>query len=162
MKKWYLFYASVETDREVFDSLLGLQGNGQKLHHLGGEMDYPEKLHQSGGEIELPLLLLYVPWRHHVEIITKCKSLDEALFYIRKTIENGYSRSALLNVIEADYYHTSGAAITNYSDQLPLPRAKLAQESTKGNYDPGFITLPAVLSYPAALLCCCGAEGDCF
>ena len=135
---WYM----KETDREAFDSLTGLQGNGQKLHHLGGERNYPERLHQSGGEIEFPLLLSYVPWRHHIEIITKCKSLDEALFYIRKTIENGYSRSALLNVIEADYYHTSGAAITNYSDRLPLPQAQLAQEITKGNYDLGFITLP--------------------
>ena len=78
-----------------------------------------------------------------MEIITKCKSPDEALFYIKKTIENGYSRSALLNVIEADYYHTSGAAITNYSERLPLPQAQLAQEITKGNYDLGFITLPA-------------------
>lgn len=143
MKKWYLFYASAETDIEALDSLTGLQENGQKLHQLGGEINYPEKLHQSGGEIEFPPLLSYVPWRHHVEIITKCKSLDEALFYIRKTIENGYSRSALLNVIEADYYHTSGAAITNYSDRLPLPQAQLAQEITKGNYDLGFITLPA-------------------
>ena len=106
-------------------------------------MNCPEKLHQSGGKIEFPLLLSYVPWRHHIEIITKCKSLDEALFYIRKTIENGYSRSALINVVEADYYHTSGAAITNYSDRLPVPQAQLAQEITKGNYDLGFITLPA-------------------
>ena len=102
-----------------------------------------EKLQQPVGEIPFPEVFGYIPWGQHIAIITKCKSLDEALFYIRKTIENGYSRSALLNVIEADYYHTSGAAITNYRDRLPLPQAQLAQEITKGNYDLGFITLPA-------------------
>ena len=36
---------------------------------------YAEKVHQAGGEI---LELLYkVPWRHHVEIISKCKDKDE-------------------------------------------------------------------------------------
>ena len=143
MKKWYSFYASAGLEVAAINSIDELQNNSQKLHQAGGEWRHSEKLHQAGGELEFPLLFAYVPWRHHVEIITKCKSPDEALFYIKKTIENGYSRSALLNVIEADYYHTSGAAITNYSERLPLPQAQLAQEITKGNYDLGFITLPA-------------------
>lgn len=29
----------------------------------------------------------FVPWGHHVNIITKCKDLNEALFYIKQTIE---------------------------------------------------------------------------
>lgn len=65
------------------------------------------------------------------------------MFYVQKTIENSYSRNTLLNVIEADYYYTAGAAVTNFNDHLPFPQAHLAQEITKGNYDLGFITLPA-------------------
>lgn len=87
--------------------------------------------------------IVELTWEGMEMVEPKCKSVEEAVFYIRKTIENGYSRSALLNVIEADYYHTSGAAITNYSERLPLPQAQLAQEITKGNYELGFITLPA-------------------
>lgn len=34
-----------------------------------------EFLHQAGGELED--ILFQVPWRHHCEIITKCKFVDE-------------------------------------------------------------------------------------
>jgi hypothetical protein len=30
-----------------------------------------QKLHQSGAELEISAIFGYVPWRHHVEIITK-------------------------------------------------------------------------------------------
>jgi len=45
-----------------------------------------------------------VPWGHHVDIITKCKSIDEALFYVGKTIEQGLSRNSLANCIKANPY----------------------------------------------------------
>lgn len=57
-----------------------------KLRQIGAEIA-DIKLHQLGGEFPLPFAL--VPWRHHIEIITKCKSTDETLFYIGKTIEQG-------------------------------------------------------------------------
>ena len=71
------------------------------------ERESAGKLQQLVGEMPFPEAFAYIPWGQHIVIITKCESLNEVLFYIRKTIENGYSRTALLNVIEADYYHTS-------------------------------------------------------
>lgn len=81
MKQWYRFYAD----------------NGQKLHQLGGELQAADnqmakKIHQIGEEIaengkpnlagaDFPALLALIPWRHHVEIVSKCKNIDEALFY---------------------------------------------------------------------------------
>ena len=38
-------------------------------------------------------------------IITKCKDVEEALFYIEGTIREGWSRNALMNCIKADLYH---------------------------------------------------------
>lgn len=46
-----------------------------------------EKLHLVGGE--LPLLFVLVPWLHNEEIITKCNSMDEELFYVGKIIKQG-------------------------------------------------------------------------
>lgn len=115
MKKWYQFYASV--------------------------LDEP-KLQQAAGEISFPLAFSYVPWGHHILIITKCKTIEEALFYIRHTIDEGLSRNALDNCIRADMYHTSGAAVTNFPEKLPVVQGKLAQEILKGNYDLGFVSLP--------------------
>nr|WP_276728022.1 DUF1016 N-terminal domain-containing protein [Capnocytophaga granulosa] len=36
-----------------------------------------------------------MPWGHHIMIIQRCKSIQEALFYVHKTIENHWSRSVL-------------------------------------------------------------------
>ncbi len=41
---------------------------------------------------EFPAIFGFVPWRHHIEIVTKCKTIEEALFYVRKTIEESWNR----------------------------------------------------------------------
>ena len=71
-------------------------------------------------------MFAFVPWMHHVLIIQKAKSVEEALFYIRKTIEGNLSRDALDNIIRADLYHTSGMAVTNFADKLPDIQGDLA------------------------------------
>ncbi len=146
MKKWYLFYSlENQTNNPI----------SEKLHQLGEELYESDsqartKLHQLGGEIKeptydglpFPEIFAFIPWRHHVEIITKCSSIDEALYYIHRTIDEGWSRSNLLNCLKEDLYHKQGRAVSNFSEQLAPIQAQLAQEITKENYDFGFITLP--------------------
>ena len=114
MKKWFLFYVTY------------------------GRF---EKVQQAAGEFAFPSFFGLIPWMHHVLIITKCKSIEEALFYIKKTIADNLSRSALENCIRADLYHTAGAAVTNFTETLPDAQGKLAQDLLKGNYDFGFVQL---------------------
>ena len=109
-----------------------------KMHQIGAELD-EGKLHQTGGEFPLPFAL--VPWRHHVEIITKCKSVEEAIFYIGQTIEKGLSRSALINCIKANLFEHQDKIINNFSEHLPALQSKLVQEVLKENYDFGFATV---------------------
>lgn len=146
MKKWYLFYCD-NIDRGAFE----------RLHQLGGELYHSEtgvKLHQVGGEIvdeyyddfSFPSIFAFVPWRHHVEIITKCKTIDEALFYIKLTIVDGLSRTNLVHCITADLYHKQGGAVSNFPEHLPTVQAELAQAITKENYDFSFISLPRKFS----------------
>jgi predicted nuclease of restriction endonuclease-like (RecB) superfamily len=141
MKKWYLFYTQEE---EVILNQVGTELQilekqyAAKLHQVGKELSY-ENLHQTGGEFPLPFVL--VPWRHHVEIITKCKSIDEALFYVGKTIEQGLSRDALINCIKANLYEHQGKIINNFTEHLPDLQSKLVQEVLKENYDFGFATV---------------------
>ena len=142
MKQWYLFYCGFEEKLHQ----LGGELPGQKLAQLGRELQLPNnqvntKSHQDGGVLELPAILSLVPWRHHVEIISKCKSVEEALFYVSKIVKEGWSRNTLINCIKADLYHTSGGAITNFADCLPSPQSELAQAITKDTYDFGFLTL---------------------
>ena len=82
-----------------------------------------------------------VPWRHHVEIFTKCKSVHEALFYVQKTIENGWSRSVLMNFLEADLYSAQGKALNNFSRLLPEIQSDLANEILKDPYNFDFVSM---------------------
>lgn len=134
MKRWYQYFSSVE-------SL-------EKLHQPGTELQHTEnnhiiKLHQIGGEFDMPQVLGLVPWRHQVNIVTKCKSVDEAIFYLRECILNGWSRQTLDNSLKANLYKTHGKAISNFPEYLPEAQSRMAQEITKDNYDFGFVTVPA-------------------
>lgn|GEM_PF-1459655 len=70
MKKFYMFYT-------------------EKLHQVGAESR--TICHQLGDEFNA--ILFTIPWRHHIEIFTRAKSIDEALFFVSKTKENGWSRA---------------------------------------------------------------------
>lgn len=146
MKKWYSFYAlSKDTDEILKNIEMQIDMGSIKFHQLGEiitESKPHKKLHQAGAEMPFPSLFGYVPWRHHVEIITKCKSIEEALFYVRRTIEEGWSRSALIDCIKADLFRNAGAAITNFSERLSSMQGKLAQEIIKDTYDFSFVSLP--------------------
>ncbi len=86
-------------------------------------------------------LLTQIPWGHNLHIITKLKKMDEALFYVQKTVENGWSRSVLVHQIESKLYERSGKAISNFSNTLPNPQSDLANELTKDPYQFDFLTL---------------------
>jgi predicted nuclease of restriction endonuclease-like (RecB) superfamily len=85
--------------------------------------------------------IFQIPWGHHVQIITKCKSVHEALFYVQKTIKNGWSRAVLMNFLEADLYSAQGKALNNFSKLLPEPQSDLANEILKDPYNFDFLTL---------------------
>lgn len=133
MKQWYQFYSNAL----------------KKLPQLVGELQPSEgqsniKLAQAVGEFEdtdFPPLFAYVPWGHHAEIIAKCKTIEEALFYIKKCATEGWSRNTLMNCIKARLYENLGGAITNFADRLPSPQSELAQAITKDTYDFGFISI---------------------
>lgn len=143
MKKWYLFYSSeayAEKLHQLGEKCQGVDNQiTTKLHQVGAEIH--EETDMNGGET-FPLPFSFVPWRHHVDIITKCKDIDEALFYVRKTIEEGWSRQTLDNCLHAKLYKSQGGAISNFVDYLSPEQSRLAQEITKDSYDFGFIALP--------------------
>ena len=144
MKKWYLFYSTNKASQKLQQLVGELQNTDNKqntkLQQLGAEIQEAEYNDELG--LAFPLAFSFVPWGHHIQIITKCKDIDEALFYIHQTINEGWSRNTLDNCLRADLYHTQGGAISNFSDYLTPEQSKLAQEITKDTYDFGFIELP--------------------
>lgn len=136
MKRWYQIFS---TDEAL-----------AKLSQLGTELQMSNnhaviKLPQVGkvfDEYGFPPVLGLVPWRHQDEIISKCKTIDEAIFYLKMCIQDGWSRSTLLNSIKGNLYQNHGKALSNYDKFLPEAQSRLAQEITKENYDFGFVTVP--------------------
>lgn len=142
MKQWYSFYASnPEIKGLISDVENQINVSNEKLNQLGSEIQ-EGKLNQLDSELMFPAIFAFVPWKHHVLIMQKSKSVGEALFYVQKTVEGNLSRNTLDNIIRADLYHTSGNAVTNFTEKLPAIQGDLAQEILKSNYDLGFISLP--------------------
>ena len=142
MKQWYQFYSAAVPKLQQFDGEFQIPDSqsGTKLQQLVGELKNTETSKDHG--MELPELFMYVPWGHHIQILSKCKNVEEAVFYIVHCASEGWSRQTLMNCLKADYFHTSGGAVTNFCEQLPAPQSGLAQAITKENYDFGFISLP--------------------
>lgn len=139
MKRWYLFYTQGDSQflQQVVAELQIIENQFKpKLYQAGKELS-KEKLYQVGKEFPLPFAL--IPWRHHIEIIYRSKSIEEALFYVGKTIEHGLSRDALINCFKAHLYEHQGKIVNNFSDHLPDVQNRLVQEVLKENYD---FTLP--------------------
>ena len=83
-----------------------------------------------------------IPWGHHVQILGKCKSNPQkALFYVKKTLENNWSRDVLLNFLGTDLYEREGKAVINFALTLPAEQSDFAQAMTKDPYRFDFLTL---------------------
>ena len=67
-----------------------------------------------------------VPWGHHLYIMSQCKDVERAVFYLKKTVENGWSRAVLLNFFDTNLYERQGKAVNNFSRLLADPQSQLA------------------------------------
>ena len=86
--------------------------------------------------------IFLIPWGHHIQILNKCKdNLDKALFFVKKTYENNWSRAVLINFLDTNLYEREGKAITNFEKLLPDIGSDLAREITKDPYNFDFLTL---------------------
>lgn len=145
MKKWYLFYADGDAEEKLQRTVGELQSSVNqaviKLQQSVGEIQHLVSKTNNEIGMAFPQPFALVPWGHHVDIITKCKSIDEALFYVGKTIEQGLSRNSLANCIKANLYEHQGKIVNNFTDHLPALQSKLVQEVLKENYDFGFATV---------------------
>lgn len=99
-------------------------------------------LPQVGADFEQ--YVFNIPWGHNKLIIDKCKgNHDKALFFVKETIENNWSRAVLLNFLDTDLFERKGKAISNFSKVLPDMQSDLAKEMTKDPYNFDFLTLRA-------------------
>jgi predicted nuclease of restriction endonuclease-like (RecB) superfamily len=82
-----------------------------------------------------------IPWGHNLRILDAVNDPDERKWYLRQTIEHGWSRNVLVHQIESQLYQRQGKALTNFAHTLPAPQSELAQQLLKDPYTFDFLTL---------------------
>ena len=136
MRQWYSFY---------YHQVINWQQPIAKLEELNWQQPIAKtadsNCQQVIDELNFPAIFALVPWGHHIQIMSKSQSVDEALFYINQTIANNWSVTDLKYEIKGNLYARQGVAMTNFSDTLALPQQKLAQELIKSPYQLGFLKL---------------------
>jgi len=85
--------------------------------------------------------LAKIPWGHHILIFTKSENSNQAVFYIKETISNNWSRSVLEYQIETNLYNRQGKAVTNFKNTLPEVDSDLANSILKDPYNFDFLAL---------------------
>ncbi len=90
---------------------------------------------------EILELITSIPWGHNLVIISKCKNIDEALYYLKNTLEFNWSRSVLTHQIESNLFKREGDAITNFEVTMPKPFSDLARQTLKDPYNFDFLEL---------------------
>ena len=139
-KQFYMLY----NQYVVILPQVGAELNQKILPQVGAEINHeivPQLVAQIPHKIAIRISndILSVPWGHHKYIIDKVKgNAEKAIFFIRQTVENGWSRSVLLNFLDTDLYERQGKALTNFNRTLPEETSDLAQELTKDPYDFAF------------------------
>jgi predicted nuclease of restriction endonuclease-like (RecB) superfamily len=102
------------------------------MRQFAGEYTQEVILQQPIGEI---------PWGHNIDIFTKIKDIKIRLWYIQKTIENGWSRNVLTMHIDNQSHLKLGQAQTNFAATLQKPNSDLAQQLLKNEYNFDFLGL---------------------
>ena len=83
-----------------------------------------------------------ITWTHNIEVL-RVESQEQRLWYINKTIENGWSVNVLAHQIDTNLYsrQKEQKKVSNFATKLPSPQSELAQETIKDPYVFDFIEL---------------------
>lgn len=136
-KKFYLLYSQY---LKIVPQVVGQLENGKAQQAVKNSS---EIVPQAVGQLEE--MLFSIPWGHHRYLIDRYGTEPAtAFFYVKKTMQEGWSRDVLLNFMDSGLYEREGKALTNFTRTLPDETSDLAQELTKDPYNFAFtgITKP--------------------
>ncbi len=143
IKKWHLFYRSATLPRPIVQQPVAQLTAGQKGQQPVGQIQSAGKSQQVVDQTGQRAIthITRIPWGHNIAIITKCKNIDEALYYVQCTLAHNWSRSVLVHQIESGLYKREGKAVTNFPLTLPKPQSDLAIQTLKDPYVFDFLTM---------------------
>lgn len=114
----------------------------QILRQDAAEVADNQKLRQDAAKFTI---LTSIPWTHHQKIIDKVKGdTNKAMFFVRKSLQNGWGRAMLENALATDMYERQGDSVDNFSLTLPETDSDLARDLIKGSYQFGFTEISKI------------------
>ena len=135
IRQWYLFYNQEHTIVQQVVAQLEDVNVQQPVAKLDNDMRQ-QPVAQISEDV-----FFSVPWGHHLYIISQCKDVSRAVFYLKKTVENGWSRAVLLNYLDTNLYERQGKAVNNFNRLLANPQSERAAQTLKDPYNFDFLTL---------------------
>lgn len=84
-----------------------------------------------------------LPWGHNLVLLSKIKNTEQRIQYALLAQDNGWSRNVLVHQIESGLLQRQGAAVTNFTETLPVARSKIALQALKDPYIFDFLSLGA-------------------
>ena len=124
--------------RSEFPDMKGLSRSNLKYMRVYAESWLDGSIgHQLGGQL---------PWRHNCLILEQVKSTELRTWYMKQTINNGWSRAALEYQIETQLHTRLGQAQNNFERTLPAPQSELARDLVKDPYAFDFLGLTDVVN----------------
>ena len=135
IRQWHEFY---NQDLTIWQQAVAKldNANGQQAVAQLGEANVQQVVAKINEDV-----FFSVPWGHHLYIISQCKDVDRAVFYLKKTVENGWSRAVLLNYLDTNLYERQGKAVNNLNRLFANPQSELAAQTLKDPYNFDFLTL---------------------
>lgn len=82
-----------------------------------------------------------IPWSHNILLIEKVKEPSVRLWYVRQTIEHGWSRDFLAKMVQGGAHERHGAMVNNFHSRLPAAQSSLAIGLLKDPYLFDFLTI---------------------
>ena len=92
-------------------------------------------------DTNLQQLVGEIPWGHNILIFSKCKDDKEKEYYLRHTIEYGWSRNVLTHHIKTNLYSRDSKALkqNNFGQTLPAQMSEMANDMMKSEYNLAFL-----------------------
>ncbi|MEL6353631.1 MAG: PDDEXK nuclease domain-containing protein [Cyanobacteria bacterium J06627_28] len=119
--------------RQAFPDMKGFSPRNLKYMRTFAESWPDQKFVQE--------VLAQIPWYHNITLLEKIKDHERLIWYVQKTVENGWSRNVLVHQIESRLWERQGKAVSNFAETLPSPQSDLAQQTLKDPYVFDFLTL---------------------
>ena len=124
--------------KEIKDEFPNLKGFSSR------NLKYMRKFAAEYQDIQfVQQVVAQIPWSHNIILMDKLSDIEKRIWYINKTIENGWSRNVLVHQIESNLFERQNNEIktTNFMEKLEAPNNKFAVEALKDPYIFDFITM---------------------